>query len=231
VSRPQHDPGPDTATPHDPGPDTATPHAPVRVGLLVFDGCDLLDLGGPYEVLLTADRLQSRRKAHPRIEVVTLGCGEGPFTAYGGLGLLPHQPVGGSHHLDAVVVPGTIEVEAALADEALVSTVRELAAGTALVTSVCTGSFLLAEAGLLQGHAATTHHEDLEQLAARGDVGRTVPGVRLVDDGTVVTAGGLSCGLDLGLHLVQRLVDDELARATAQQVAHPYPADRHQQGA
>ena len=215
----------------EPGADTGTHHGPVRVGLLVFDGCDLLDLGGPYEVLLTADRLQDRRAAHPRIEVVTLGCGDGPFTAYGGLGLLPHQPASGSHHLDAVVVPGTIEVETALADEVLVGTVRQLAAGAALVTSVCTGSFLLAAAGLLHGRAATTHHEDLALLAARGDVGRTVPGVRLVDDGAVVTAGGLSCGLDLGLHLVQRLVDDELARVTALQVAHPYPTDRHQQGA
>ncbi len=204
-----------------PGGDATPRHA--TVGLLVYDGCDLLDLGGPYEVLLTADRLQARADDPRRIEVVTLGCGQGPYRAYGGLGLVPGTPVTDVGRLDAVVVPGTIEVAVALADDALVTAVREVAARAALVTSVCTGSFLLAAAGLLDGHAATTHHEDLPALAARADVGRAVAGARVVDDGAVITAGGLSCGLDLGLHLVRRLVDDDLAAATARQVAHPFP--------
>lgn len=193
-----------------------------RVGVLVYAGCDLLDLGGPYEVLLTADRLLARADGAARIEVTTLGVGTAPLTAYGGLGLVPHLPADAVDHLDALVVPGTVEVGAALADTALLAVVRRLAMRSQLLTSVCTGSFLLAAAGLLEGRRATTHHEDLPALAARADVGVAVPDVRLVVDGTVVTAGGLSCGLDLGLHLVERLVDAGLAAATAAQIAHPY---------
>lgn len=205
--------------------DVAAAGAPPtsRVGVLVYAGCDLLDLGGPYEALLTADRLLARAEAGVGIEVTTLGVGAAPLTAYGGLGLVPHLPADDAGHLDALVVPGTIEVAAALADTELVATVRRLAERSALVTSVCTGSFLLAAAGLLEGRRATTHHEDLPALAAREDVGAAIGDVRLVDDGSVVTAGGLSCGLDLGLHLVARLVDGELATATAAQIAHPYP--------
>ena len=203
------------------GEQAAAP-GPVRVGILIYAGCDLLDLGGPYEALLTADRLLQRAERGERIEVVTLGVGTAPLRAYGGLGLVPHLPADDAGHLDAVVVPGTVEVAAALDAPALIATVEQLAARARLVTSVCTGSFLLAAAGLLEGRRATTHHEDLPALAARGDVGTAVAGARVVVDGELMTAGGLSCGLDLGLDLVAHLVDEALATATAAQLAHPY---------
>ncbi len=200
----------------------ATTH---RVGILVFEGCDLLDVGGPYEVLLTADRLLVRRGAHERITVVTLGVGVPPLTAYGGLGLVPELPAAASGDLDVLVVPGTIEVDRALADTALVDTIRSLASRVPLVTSVCTGSFLLAAAGLLRGRTATTHHEDIDALAARDDVGDVRRGVRFVGDERIITAGGLARGLDLGLHLVERLVGRELAVATAAQIEYPLEQD------
>ncbi len=202
--------------------DGATTH---RVGILVFEGCDLLDVGGPYEVLLTADRLLTRRGADERISVVTLGVGAPPLTCYGGLGLVPELPAAASGDLDVLVVPGTIDVDRALADTALVDTIRSLAARVPLVTSVCTGSFLLAAAGLLQGRTATTHHEDIDALAGRDDVGGVRRGVRFVGDDRVVTAGGLASGLDLGLHLVERLVGRELAVATAAQIEYPFEQD------
>jgi len=197
-----------------------------RVGILVFEGCDLLDVGGPYEVLLTADRLLTRRGADERISVVTLGVGAPPLICYGGLGLVPQLPAAASGHLDVLVVPGMIDVDRVLADTALVDTIHSLAARVPLMTSVCTGSFLLAAAGLLQGRTATTHHEDVEALAARPDVGGVRRGVRFVGDDRVVTAGGLASGLDLGLHLVERLVGRELAVATAAQIEYPYDVER-----
>ena len=195
---------------------------PRTVGILVYEGCDLLDVGGPYEAVLTADRLQARRRAEPRFEVRTLATDLEPVTAYGGLELGGHRRMREVDHLDVIVVPGTVDVDAALGDARLVTAVGELARRSDLVASVCTGSFLLAAAGLLEGRRATTHHEDLAALAAREDVGAVHGGVRFVVDGQVVTAAGLSSGLSLGLHLVDRLVGRELALATARQLEHPF---------
>lgn len=195
--------------------------------MLVYPGCDLLDVGGPYEAVLTADRLQARRRAEPRLEVGTLATDPGRVTAYGGLELGGHRRAQEVDHLDVVVVPGTVDIDAALGDASLLATVGELARRSDIVASVCTGSFLLAAAGLLEGRTATTHHEDLNALAARADVGAVRGGVRFVVDGPVVTAAGLSSGLSLGLHLVDRLVDRELALATARQLEHPFDPEGH----
>lgn len=199
-----------------------TVHPRHTIGILVYDGCDLLDVGGPYEALLTADRLLARAGTGPQLSVVTVGLAARPVTAYGGLELGGHRRAGEVAALDVLVVPGTVDVSAALADAALLHTVGQLAARSDLVTSVCTGSFLLAATGLLVGRRATTHHEDLAALAARSDVGSVVAGVRFVGDDRVVTAAGLSSGLALGLHLVDRLVGRNLAVATARQLEHPF---------
>jgi transcriptional regulator GlxA family with amidase domain len=192
----------------------------LRVGLLIFDGCDLLDVGGPYEVLLTANRLALRAGDAAPFEVVTLAAG--PVVAYGGLGLVASDDLTSVGSLDVLVVPGTIDLERALADAELTADVQRLVDLADLVTSVCTGAFLLAAAGALEGRPATTHHEDLADLGVRPDVGRAVPGRRWVDDGTVVTAAGLSSGIALGLHLVDRLAGRELAVATADQLEHAW---------
>jgi transcriptional regulator GlxA family with amidase domain len=196
-----------------------------RTALLLFDGCDLLDVGGPYEVLLTASRLAVRRGDQPPFEVLTVSVDGTPVTAYGGLGLVPSHAVDDLHELDAVIVPGAIDVEAALSTPGLVPAVRRLSDLATTATSVCTGAFLLAAAGRLRDHAATTHHEDLPDLRAREDVGRVVEGVRWVDDGPVITAAGLSSGIAFGLHLVDRVAGRELALATARQIEHPFDPD------
>jgi transcriptional regulator GlxA family with amidase domain len=109
-----------------------------------------------------------------------------------------------------LVVPGGA-VDAARADRVAMEWIGAVAAASRLTASVCTGAFLLADAGLLDGHAATTHWMDVEDLkTSRPDV-RVVEDVRWVDDGTVVTAAGISAGIDMSLHLVERLGSRELA--------------------
>lgn len=200
----------------------------TRVALLVFEGCDLLDLGGPYEVLLTANRLAARRGLDAPFEVATVALTTDPVTCYGGLGLVAQQRVDDVTTLDVVIVPGLIDVASATRDAELVGAVRGLADRSPLTTSVCTGAFLLAEAGLLTGVPATTHHEDLPALRDRADVGEVVGGRRWVDAGAVVTGAGLASGLDLGLHLVDRFAGRELAEATAAQVEHAWHPDGHE---
>ncbi|WP_062383467.1 DJ-1/PfpI family protein [Demequina iriomotensis] len=186
--------------------------------ILLYDGFDLIDAGGPYEVLLTASRLQERDGLAPQFEVMLATPRGGDVTAYGGMTLTRLADSDLVEACDVLLVPGTIDVACALGDTLLVSTVERLAAASSLTASVCTGAFLLARAGLLDDAPATTHWEDLADLASCGEVGSVVGGVRWVDTGSVLTSGGLTSGIHLALHLVARLASVDLAQRTARQL-------------
>lgn len=201
-------------------------HNASAVGLLLFPDVDLLDVGGPYEVLLTANRLAARDEQPAPFDVMTIAgdCdpadGSLDVTAYGGLGLRATHHPAEIEQLDVLLVPGTIAPAPKLADETFINSIAALALRSELVTSVCTGAFFLGAAGLLDGHAWTTHFEDIDELAQMiGDVGARRD-VRWVDDGDVITSGGLSCGIDMALHLVARLAGGSLAERTAAQIDH-----------
>lgn len=189
----------------------------LTVELLLFDQVDLLDVGGPYEVLLTANRLAARDGEPAPFEVRTVATAE-EVVAYGGLGLRPSHALDLDAPVDVLVVPGAVDLDAAATAEA---TIARRAAHADLVTSVCTGSVLLARAGVLDAPAATTHHEDLDLLREVAP-GAAVHRAPWVDAGAVITAGGLSSGLALGLRLVHRLVSRDLAVRTATQIEHPW---------
>ncbi len=209
-------------------PDGPDPTAPARrrVELLVFDHFDLLDLGGPYEVLLTANRLAERQGRRAPFTVSTVGADAAPVRAYGGLQVTPDRAVGDAG-CDVLVVPGAIDVDAVVADATTLPAIRRAAKRAQLLTSVCTGSLLLGAAGLLgDAGGATTHHEDLAALGEHLDPTRVIGGVAWVDAGGLVTAGGLANGLAMALHLVHRLVDRPLAEAVAANLSVPWsPGD------
>lgn len=196
----------------------------TRVGLLLFEGFDLLDVGGPYEVLLTASRLAVRGGDPAPFDVVLAGLQPGPVTAYGGMVVAPTTTLDAVDPLDVLVVPGAIDVDGACAAMPLVDAVRDAAARVPVTASVCTGAVVLGRAGLLDGRPWTTHWEDVDALAAEIGEDGARRDVRWVDAGDVVTGGGLSCGLDLGLHLVDRWAGRDLAEATARQVDHAWSA-------
>lgn len=189
----------------------------MRIGIVVFEQVDLLDVGGPYEVFLTASRLVERDGQPPPFEVLTMGVGTRPVTAYGGLRLIPDADLDAPAPPDVLVVPGAIRIDDVLADETLVEAVGRAAAGASVVTSVCTGAFVLGALGLLEGRPWTTHWEDVQELTER--VGQRGQGwIRWVDAGEVVTSGGLSSGIAMSLHLVDRFEGRELAMRTARQL-------------
>ena len=197
----------------------------MRIGLLLFDEVDLLDFGGTYEVFLTADRLLRRAGDDRTLEVRSLTLDGEPVTAYGGVGLVPDGMLDPTLALDVLVVPGAIAIGDVVDDRALIDAIRDAMDRVDIMASVCTGAFLLGEAGLLEGRRWTTHFEDLDILAdSIGGHGATRD-VQWVDTGAVVTAGGLSAGIGMALHLVERLVDRELAVATARQIEYAWEPD------
>jgi transcriptional regulator GlxA family with amidase domain len=129
-----------------------------------------------------------------------------------GLRVLPDETWETAPPLDVLVYPGGRGTRVQLGDEEVRAWLRGIAASGALVTSVCTGSLVLADAGLLDGRPATTHWGSLELLPTLGRDLEVRPDDRFVDSGDVVTAAGVSAGIDMALHLVARLHSPERAR-------------------
>jgi transcriptional regulator GlxA family with amidase domain len=199
----------------------------TSVGLLLFDGCDVIDVTGPYEVLLTANRLVLRRGGDAPFTVDTYSVGGAPVTGYGGLGLVPTGgAITGAGPLDVLIVPGLIDLDAIANMGAVTAAVADLDTSVDVVAGVCTGAFLLHAAGVLGDGAATTHWEDVRALGELRDHGPVRDDVRWVDAGHVVTSGGMTSGIAMTLHLVERLVDGALAQATAAQIDYVWTQQR-----
>lgn len=194
----------------------------MNVGILLFDEVELLDMAGPYEVFTTAARMHARGQpagaATPLFAVSTLACRREPVRARAGLRLQPDHDLQSHPPLDCAIVPGGV-VDAALRQAELLAWVAAQARRTRVLASVCTGALLLAQAGLLDGLQATTHWEDLDALRALRPAVQVREGLRWVDEGAVVTSAGISAGIDMSLHLVQRLAGHDLAVRTARQMA------------
>jgi len=133
------------------------------------------------------------------------------------LRVLPGFVFGEHPFIDVLIVPGGV-VSAELRKPAVIDWIRSSAETAQLTASVCTGSFLLAQAGLLDGKNATTHWEDVEEMRERFPTVKVHDDRRWVDEGGVVTAAGISAGMDMSLHLVARLAGRDLALKTARQM-------------
>jgi cyclohexyl-isocyanide hydratase len=171
------------------------------VGFVLFPDLTQLDLTGPLQVLA---RL-------PQSRTVVAAKSKGPVPSDCGLSLLPTHSFADAPPFDLICVPGGVKgVIGAIGDRETVDFVRRQAASAKYVTSVCTGAFVLGIAGLLQGRRATTHwaYTDLLPL-----VGATHEKARIVRDGNLISAGGVTAGVDFGLSVVAEIAGEAAARA------------------
>lgn len=180
----------------------------TRIGFFVFDGAEELDWVGPWEVLAA----WSQTWPEDDIETFTVSRREGPITCAKGLRLLPDYTWATAPEIDVLVYPGGRGTRPQLGDADIRRWLVDLAEGDTLMTSVCTGALVFADAGLLDGLPATTHWENLDQLAALGNDVEVRPDDRFVDNGSVITAAGVSAGIDMALHLVARLHSPDRAK-------------------
>lgn len=172
----------------------------MQIAIVVYDRLTALDAIGPYEVL---SRL-------PGAELVFVGAATGEQrTDTGRLGLIADQTLAAVPAPDVVVVPGGPGQTALMEDAELLAWLRAADATSTWTTSVCTGSLLLAAAGLLDGRRATSHWLAIDELAR---FGATAVRERVVEDGKYVTAAGVSAGIDMALTLAGRIAGEEVAQ-------------------
>jgi transcriptional regulator GlxA family with amidase domain len=173
----------------------------MKTSILIFDGITALDAIGPYEVLRSVPGWE--------VEFVAAAVGE-VRTDSGYLGISADRALGDVAETDVVLVPGGKGNRPLLDDEQVLSWLRQIDGRTRWTTSVCTGSLVLGAAGLLDGKRATGHWLYLEPLR---EYGADPVGGRFVEDGKVLTAAGVSAGIDMALHLVGREAGPEVAEA------------------
>jgi len=185
----------------------------VRVGILVFDGVEELDAVGVYEVLAKAKQI------HPKLDLsVRFRAMKEQITGALGMKFLAHEVHHELSDLDLVIVPGGAGRKEVVEDPAFLK--RLLDFGTEKpIASVCTGALILSAAGLLAGRKATTHQSARDELGAVADVVEA----RVVEDGLVTTAGGVTASIDLGLHLLEKHFGPELAREVEERIEYQRP--------
>lgn len=179
----------------------------VNVAFLLSDGAVMIDFAGPWEVFHDADVVD---RTQPAFNVYTVAERVDPVTFSGGAKIVPQYALAAAPKPNVVVVPAQSPPTAAI-KQWLRATARQ----ADLVMSVCTGAMVLAEAGLLDGHTATTHHSAFATLPMSYPNVTIVRGVRFVDNGRIATSAGLSAGIDLALHVVARYYGKSAARLTA----------------
>jgi putative intracellular protease/amidase len=176
----------------------------LSVLILLFDGVQIIDYSGPWEVFGQAGFIVHTVAEHKE-----------PITTTFGQHVVPDYTLENSPQADILLVPGGSVSEQLLANARVIEWIQSRAKDARYVMSVCTGAFLLAKAGLLDGQGATTFHRAIDRLAQAAPKARVVHDQRYVDNGKVITAAGLSSGIDAALHLVARVRGEGTAQAAA----------------
>jgi transcriptional regulator GlxA family with amidase domain len=187
----------------------------ITYGILVFDGVEELDFAGPWEVFGYAATL------HDADRLVAIAEHERPIRCAKGLAILPDHTFDNAPELDVVLVPGGMGTRTEVNNAVLIDWLRKTGGQCKWVTSVCTGVLLLHEAGLARGRRVTTHWSFVERLRERGNV-TVVDDARYVCDGNLLTAAGVSAGIDMALWLLGQLYDPDFARQVQKYIEY-YP--------
>jgi transcriptional regulator GlxA family with amidase domain len=196
------------------------------VGIYIFNQVEVLDFAGPFEVFNTASRVMRRKDstAEPVFDMVTITETGQAIASRGGLVIQPSFGFGDHPAVDVLVIPGGV-VDEEMDNPVLMDWLIKNHMRTTITSSVCTGAFLLAQAGVLNDQRVTTHWEDIADLRNRFPGLQVLENATWVDTGRIVTSAGISAGIGMSLHLVERLYGRELAILTAHQMEFNWKAE------
>ncbi len=184
----------------------------ISIGILVFEDAEELDFVGPWEVFSMANEVSKHLGEPPAHDVKLIAEHDGPVRCAKGLRVLPDLTTAQCQRLDVLLVPGGSGTRREVKNQALLDWIAAVALGAKWVTSVCTGALLLTAAGPARGRRVTTHGAFVETLRGRGEAAEVLADYRYIRDGNVVTAAGVSAGIDMALWLTGEMHTPEFAR-------------------
>lgn len=188
-----------------------------RVVILLFDEVEVLDFAGPFEVF----SVTGRRDGSNPFEVSTVA-EKSPITTRNGLSINPSHTLADCPQPDVLVVPGGFGTRREMLNAGLLEWIGKRAAEAEMTLSVCTGALLLAKAGLLDGLKATTHHLSVDLLRQAAPNSFIEPERRVIDNGRIVAAAGVSAGIDASFHVVARFLGKKVALETARHIEYDW---------
>ena len=182
----------------------------ITIGILIYPQVEELDFVGPFEVLSYINKIRP-----DSTKVMLVAENADLIRSFNGMRVLPDTTIQDCPELDVLVVPGGKGRIAAMKNPVIKDFIHKQMITAQYVTSVCTGAFLLAEAGLLSGKKATTYHTAVAELEAYSV--QVLP-AKVVQDGKIITAGGVSSGLELGLYVLKQLYGLAIAQEVAAKI-------------
>lgn len=200
---------------------------PLKVGILIFDDVEVLDVAGPFEVFaVTRLNEEKRREQSSPFKVYLISETKKQIVAVGGLRLTPDVSFDDCPDLDLLIVPGGWGTRKESKNIILLNWIsNQFPENTSdrLIASVCTGSSLLGKAGLLDGRDATTHWQAFDFLQKSAPKANILKNVRFTLTEPIFTSAGVSAGIDLALRIVTHFFGIDIGRATARHMEYPYP--------
>lgn len=195
-----------------------------QVGILVFEEVEVLDFCGPFEVFSATRMDEDKRREEPSpFNVFLIAEKKETVIASGGLKVLPDYDLEDCPAVDILVVPGGWGTRREMNNARLLEWITGRSSHLEILASVCTGSLILGQAGLLDGRQATTHWRSLDWMQELFPKAIVEKKLHWVEEGNLITSAGISAGIDMALKIVSRIFGEEVAKATARHMEYPFP--------
>lgn len=186
----------------------------IHVGILLFNEVEVLDFAGPFEVFSVAT--ENNKKL---FNAFTIGESDKTIIARNGLKVIPEYTIQNHPELDILIIPGGYGAEhIEIKNKTILNWIKAQQAKVDILASVCTGAFLLAQSRILDNTKATTHWMDLDRLENEYPKITVIRGVKFVDEGKIITAGGISAGINMSFHIIERLLGKKVVEETAKRM-------------
>ncbi len=186
----------------------------IQVGILLFNEVEVLDFAGPFEVFSVATENNTKL-----FNAFTIGESDKTIIARNGLKVIPEYTIQNHPEFDILIIPGGYGAEhIEIKNKTILNWIKAQQAKVDMLASICTGAFLLAQSGILDNIKATTHWMDLDRLENEYPKVTVIRGVKFVDEGKIITAGGISAGINMSFHIIERLLGKKVVEETAKRM-------------